>query len=54
VNGHAGPSAHRPDEARRDYDSDLPLVNTPTIQKVITTSPLLTQVIHRQVSTRRG
>ena len=29
------------DEARRNYHADLPLVNTPTIQKVISTSRLL-------------
>ncbi len=42
------------DEARRDYHGDLPLVNTPTIQKVITTSRLLVQLNRRQVSARRG
>ena len=42
------------DEARRDYHGDLPLVNTPTIQKVITTSRLLIQLNRRQVSARRG
>ena len=42
------------DEARRDYHSDLPLVNTPTIQKVINTGRLLVQLNRHQVSARRG
>ena len=42
------------DEARRDYHADLPLVNTPTIQKVISTSRLLMQLNRNQVSARRG
>lgn len=42
------------DEARRGYHADLPLVNTPTIQKVISTSRLLVQLNRRQVSARRG
>lgn len=42
------------DEARRDYHGDLPLVNTPTIQKVISTSRLLVQLNRNQISARRG
>jgi hypothetical protein len=42
------------DEARRDYHSDLPLVNTPTIRQVITTGRLLAQLNRHQVSARRG
>jgi hypothetical protein len=42
------------DEQRRDYHADLPLVNTPTIQKVIATGRLLVQLNRRQVSARRG
>jgi hypothetical protein len=42
------------DEMRRDYHSDLPLVNTPTIQKVISTGRLLIQLNRRQISARRG
>jgi hypothetical protein len=42
------------DEARRNYHADLPLVNTPTIQKVISTSRLLVQLNRNQVSARRG
>jgi predicted ATPase len=42
------------DEARRSYHADLPLVNTPTIQKVISTSRLLVQLNRNQVSARRG
>lgn len=41
-------------EARREYHGDLPLVNTPTIQKVISTSRLLVQLNRNQVSARRG
>jgi hypothetical protein len=50
----AGGEREAHDEARRDYHGDLPLVNTPTIQKVITTSRLLIQLNRRQVSARRG
>jgi Rad3-related DNA helicase len=50
----AGRERATQDEARRDYHGDLPLVNTPTIQKVITTSRLLIQLNRRQVSARRG
>jgi hypothetical protein len=42
------------DEARRDYHSDLPLVNTPTIRQVINTGRLLVQLNRHQVSARRG
>jgi hypothetical protein len=42
------------DEARRDYHADLPLANTPTIQKVIATARLLVQLNRNQVSARRG
>ena len=42
------------DEARRGYHADLPVVNTPTIQKVISTSRLLMQLNRNQVSARRG
>ena len=42
------------DEARRDYHADLPLANTPTIQKVIATSRLMVQLNRHQVSARRG
>ena len=44
----------RYDEVRREYHADLPLVNTPTIQKVISTSRLLVQLNRKQVSARRG
>ncbi|HTW04514.1 MAG TPA: ATP-binding protein [Streptosporangiaceae bacterium] len=42
------------DEARKDYHADLPMVNTPVIQKVIATSRLLIQLNRHQVSARRG
>ena len=42
------------DEARRDYHADLPLANTPTIQRVISTARLLVQLNRQQVSARRG
>src|SRR6202171_2167715 len=42
------------DEGRRGYHADLPLVNTPTIRKVISTSRLLVQLNRSQVSARRG
>ena len=42
------------DEGRRGYHADLPVVNTPTIQKVISTSRLLMQLNRNQVSARRG
>jgi hypothetical protein len=42
------------DEARIDYHAGLPLVNTPVIRQVITTSRLLIQLNRHQVSARRG
>lgn len=42
------------DEARRLYHGDLPLANTPTIQKVISAARLLVQLNRNQVSARRG
>lgn len=42
------------DDARREYHADLPLANTPTIQKVISTARLLVQLNRQQVSARRG
>lgn len=42
------------DEIRRLYHADLPLANTPTIQKVISTARLLVQLNRNQVSARRG
>ncbi len=42
------------DDARRDYHCDLPLVSTPTIRQVVSTSRLLIQLNRRQVSARRG
>jgi AAA domain len=42
------------DEMRRVYHADLPLANTPTIQKVISTARLLVQLNRNQVSARRG
>ena len=47
-----GPSDY--DEARRGYHADLPLVSTPIIRKVISTSRLLVQLNRNQVSARRG
>jgi hypothetical protein len=41
-------------EARREYHADLPLANTPTIQKVISTARLLVQLNRQQISARRG
>ncbi|RFU36668.1 ATP/GTP-binding protein [Actinomadura logoneensis] len=41
-------------DARRDYHADLPLVSTPTIQKVIATGRLLVQLNRNQISARRG
>jgi hypothetical protein len=41
-------------EARQAYHADLPLANTPTIQKVISTARLLVQLNRNQVSARRG
>ncbi|MFB4309049.1 TniB family NTP-binding protein [Actinomadura sp. GTD37] len=42
------------EQLRRDYHADLPLVNTPIIQKVISTGRLLIQLNRRQISARRG
>jgi DNA replication protein DnaC len=42
------------DEARRAYHADLPLANTPTIQKVISTARPLVQLNRNQISARRG
>lgn len=42
------------EQARRAYHADLPLANTPTIQKVISTARLLMQLNRNQVSARRG
>ncbi|MGW7095484.1 TniB family NTP-binding protein [Streptomyces sp. NPDC054874] len=42
------------DDRRREYHADLPLVNTPTIRKVISTVRLLIQLNRHQVSARRG
>ncbi|MES9588772.1 ATP-binding protein [Streptomyces sp. NPDC094045] len=42
------------EDLRRNYHADLPLVNTPTIQKVIATSRLLIQLNRQQISARRG
>ncbi|MER8086954.1 TniB family NTP-binding protein [Streptomyces sp. NPDC094048] len=44
----------RDNELRRNYHADLPLVNTPTIRKVIATSRLLVQLNRQQISARRG
>ncbi|PJE03282.1 AAA family ATPase [Mycobacterium haemophilum] len=41
-------------ETRRAYHADLPLANTPTIQKVISTARLMLQLNRNQVSARRG
>lgn len=42
------------EQARQAYHADLPLANTPTIQKVISTARLLVQLNRNQVSARRG
>jgi hypothetical protein len=42
------------DEARCAYHAQLPLANTPTIQKVIATTRLLVALNRNQVSARRG
>ncbi|MFE0602242.1 TniB family NTP-binding protein [Streptomyces sp. NPDC058892] len=44
----------REDERRREYHADLPMVNTPVIRKVTTTSRLLIQLNRNQISARRG
>jgi hypothetical protein len=41
-------------DQRREYHADLPLVNTPTIRKVISTARLMIQLNRHQVSARRG
>ena len=42
------------EEMRRAYHADLPLANTPIIQKVIATARLVVQLNRNQVSARRG
>jgi hypothetical protein len=42
------------DDARIGYHAGLPLVNTPVIRQVISTSRLLIQLNRHQVSARRG
>jgi Bacterial TniB protein len=42
------------EDVRRDYHSELPMVNTPTIRQVLTTGRLLVQLNRHQVSARRG
>jgi Bacterial TniB protein len=42
------------DEARRAYHANLPLANTPVIQRVVATARLLIQLNRHQVSARRG
>lgn len=42
------------DEQRLAHHADLPLANTPTIQKVISTARLLVQLNRSQISARRG
>jgi hypothetical protein len=44
----------RDGEIRREYHAHLPLVDTPIIRKVITTSRLLIQLNRHQISARRG
>ncbi|MGK3093567.1 TniB family NTP-binding protein [Streptomyces sp. WAC01490] len=44
----------REQEQRREYHTDLPMVNTPTIRKVVATSRLLIQPNRNQVSACRG
>nr|WSX49812.1 ATP-binding protein [Streptomyces sp. NBC_00974] len=50
----SGRELTREDDQRREYHADLPLVNTPTIRKVIATARLLVQLNRNQVSARRG
>jgi hypothetical protein len=52
--GLSGRAREAYDEARRAYHCDLPLVSTPTIRQVISTSRLLIQLNRGQVSARRG
>ena len=42
------------DEAQQAYHADLPLANTPVIQRVVATTRLLIQLNRHQVSARRG
>ena len=42
------------DETRQAYHADLPLANTPVIQRVVATTRLLIQLNRHQVSARRG
>ena len=42
------------DEARQAYHADLPLANTPVIQRMVATTRLLIQLNRHQVSARRG
>ncbi|MEU5898637.1 ATP-binding protein [Streptomyces venezuelae] len=49
-----GAERDREDEWRREYHANLPMVNTPTIRKVIATARLLIQLNRHQVSARRG
>src|ERR1700682_1546971 len=44
----------RYDEGRREYHAALPLVNTPTIRTLISTSRLLVQLNRSQVSLAAG
>lgn len=49
------PRRHGAHEERLlDYHTDLPLVNTPTIQKVISTGRLLVQLNRHQIRTAVG
>ncbi len=50
----SGRERMREGDARRAYHADLPLVNTPTIRKVIATARLLVQLNRQQISARRG
>ncbi|MFG1808291.1 hypothetical protein [Streptomyces sp. NPDC049040] len=49
-----GEERARADESWREYHADPPLVNTPTIRKVMSTARLLIQLNRHQVSARRG
>ena len=44
----------RYDQLRREYHAHLPLVDTPTIKKVVSTARLLIQLNRGQISARRG
>ncbi|NYS18546.1 AAA family ATPase [Streptomyces sp. SJ1-7] len=50
----SGRERARQDEWRREYHADLPMVNTPVIRKVTSTSRLLIQLNRNQISARRG